>query len=213
MRRAVNSFLLWALALGGSALLAGCGGGTTTVTVSGTTGPSGQTTTTTTSSTAPSTSTSTSPTATPSGGTPAPATRTATAPAFVTPGTTAQDLAGAVAVLRSHGYQPVNVADYHSDQTLRVLVGTGSAAHEFQAFFFVNGRYIGTDTARPSATITVAGQSDTDVTLAYSLFRPSDALCCPSGGVATVRFQLDNGHLVPLDPIPSASPTASLSRQ
>jgi hypothetical protein len=209
----MTTALVCALGGGAGALLGGCGsGGTKTVTVPDTTSTSSQATPTTTAATT--TAAATTPSATPSGGTAAPSgTRTAPAPAFVAPGSSAQDLAGAVAVVRSHGYQPYRTSDYHPDQTLRVLVGTGSGPHDFRAFFFVNGRYIGTDTARPSATVTVAGQSDTAVTLAYSLFRPNDALCCPSGGVANVRFQLDNGHLVPLDPIPSASSTAPLSRE
>jgi hypothetical protein len=118
-------------------------------------------------------------------------------------------------VLRARGYTPNDVSQYHPTQTLRVLVGTrsGSAdAHVQQAFFFLNGRYIGTDTSQPSATIHVVGQSDTEVTLAYALYRPHDALCCPSGGEAKVSFQLDNGMLAPMQAIPPASSATGLSR-
>jgi hypothetical protein len=71
-----------------------------------------------------------------------------------------------------------------------------------QAFFFVNGRYIGTDASQPSATLRVVGQGDTEVTLAYPLYRDGDPLCCPGAGQARVRFQLNNGKLTALDPIP-----------
>src|SRR5437588_273451 len=54
-----------------------------------------------------------------------------------------------------------------------------------------------------SAKLRVVSQSDTEVTVAYPLYRRNDALCCPGGGQATVRFQLNNGRLTPLDPIPS----------
>ena len=58
----------------------------------------------------------------------------------------------------------------------------------------------------------VVSQSDTEVTLAYPLYRSSDPLCCPSGGQATVRFQLNNGRLAPLGAIPPASSKSGLSR-
>jgi hypothetical protein len=99
----------------------------------------------------------------------------------------------------------VNTSDYHSSQTLRVLVGRRAAAgdgYSQSAFFFVNERYIGTDAIQPSATLRVVSQGDTEVTLAYPLYRRGDAMCCPGAGEAQVRFQLNNGKLVALDPIP-----------
>ncbi len=51
----------------------------------------------------------------------------------------------------------------------------------------------------------LVAQGDTEVTLAYPLYRKSDPLCCPSGGQAHVSFQLNNGKLVPLGAIPPAS--------
>jgi hypothetical protein len=88
-----------------------------------------------------------------------------------------------------------------------------SDGHGQQAFFFVNNGYIGTDAKEPSATVKVVSQSDTEVTLAYPLYRSSDPLCCPGGGQTTVTFQLNNGKLTPLGPIPPASSTTGLSRQ
>jgi hypothetical protein len=149
----------------------------------------------------------------PSGGTAAPQNgRSSSGPAFLSQGASAQGLDGALAVLHSHGFSALDTGQYRSDQTLKVLVGArqGSAdSHVQQAFFFVNGRYLGTDTSQPSAQIHVAGQSDTQVTLAYSLYRSRDPLCCPSGGQAQVRYQLDNGRLTPLDPIPGASASSA----
>ena len=89
------------------------------------------------------------------------------------------------------GYTPNDTSDYHSDQALRVLVGTrtGSAdGYGQQAFFFVNGRYIGTDTKQPSATVKVVSSADTEVTLGYPLYRKSDPLSSPSGGEARVTL-------------------------
>jgi len=125
-------------------------------------------------------------------------------------------LQAAAAVVRAHGFTPKSTSDYRPGQTLRVLLGTrtGSAdGYGQQAFFFVNGRYIGTDTREPSAKLRVVSQGDTEVTLAYPLYRARDPLCCPSGGQARVTFQLNNGKLAPLDPIPPVSSSTGLSRQ
>ncbi len=144
-------------------------------------------------------------------------TRTESAPAFTRQTSAPTATAAAAAdVVKAHGYTPNDISEYHPSQTLRVLVGTrtGSAdGHGQQAFFFLGDRYIGTDTSQPSATIRVVGQSDTEVTLAYPLYRPHDAPCCPSGGEAKVSFQLNNGMLTPLQAIPPASSQTALSRQ
>jgi hypothetical protein len=201
-----------------AALLAGCGGGTKTVDAStplpeGTTSTSAPTNTTKTSTTTTSTATTPANTTTApsseSGGTASPSTtRTAPAPAFTHQGGTgtatasgegAEGLSAAEAVVQAKGFTVEDSSDYHPNQTLRVLVGTrtGSAVgNGQQAFFFVDGRYIGTDAKQPSAQISVVNQGDTEVALAYAL---------AGGGQATVRFQLNNGKLVPLGPIPSAS--------
>jgi len=193
-------------------LLAGCGGATKTVTVANTPPPEHSTSTaaprTSTTTTTATTPTNTTTTPSESGGTASPSTtRTATAPAFThgggtgttTTGESAEGLGAAEAVVQAKGFTVSSASDYHPDQTLRVLVGTRTGAAEGngqQAFFFVDGRYIGTDAKQPSAQVHVVSQGDTEVTLAYAL---------SGGGQATVRFQLNNGKLVPLEAIPSAS--------
>jgi len=206
--------LLLGLAL--AALLAGCGGGTKTVTVASTPLPEQTTstaaprvsTTTTTSTTTTPTSATTAPRE--SGGASSPSTtRTAPAPAFTHQGTGgtgsggtgggAEGLSAAEAVVQAKGFTVSSATEYHPDQTLRVLIGSRSDSSEGngqQAFFFVDGRYIGTDAKQPSAQIHVVSQGDTEIALAYAL---------TGGGQATVRFQLNNGKLVPLGTIPSAS--------
>jgi hypothetical protein len=206
------SLLLLAVGVGG---LVGCGsGGTKTVSVSSAT-PSGTATkrapTQSTLPSSPSTKTTTG--ASTTGG--VEATRTTTAPAFTKEAGSSGGLSGAVAVVKAHGFTPNNTSDYRSGQTLRVLAATRTGSgdgYTQQAFFFVGNRYIGTDTSQPSAGVKVVAQSDTEVTLAYPLYRPHDPLCCPGGGQATVHFQLNNGHLVPLGTIPPSSSTTGLSR-
>jgi hypothetical protein len=209
MRRSAAKAFAVALALGAATLLAACGSSTKTVTVSDAppisqttkaTAPSTQTQTTGRQSTQTQTSTPTS-----SGTT---TTRTAPEPAFTQQEAKAEGVSGAASVVRSRGYTPNDTSEYRSNQTLRVLVGTqtgSSDGYGQQAFFFVDGRYLGTDAKLPSATVKVVGQSDTEVTLAYPIYRQGDPLSSPSGGEARVTFALNNGKLVPLGKIPPAS--------
>jgi len=204
-------------------LLSACGSATTktvsvanapTATSSQSVTTTQSTTNTTTTSSAPARSTP-APTST-GGGTAAPSTtRTAAAPAFTEQETHAEGASGAAALVRARGYTPNNTAEYHENQTLRVLVGTrtgSSDGYGQQAFFFLGDHYLGTDTKEPSATVKVVSQSDTEVTLAYALYRSSDPLSSPSGGQREVTFQLNNGQLTPLQPIPPAKSSTGLSR-
>ncbi|MGH2902865.1 MAG: LppP/LprE family lipoprotein [Solirubrobacteraceae bacterium] len=208
MRPRSPTILAPLLGLALAALLAGCGGGTTTVDAT-TPLPEGASTgaprtSATTTSTTP-TSTTTAPPSESGGSANPSTTRTATAPAFTHQGGTgasgegAEGLAAAEAVVQAKGFTVAAASDYHPNQTLRVLVGTRADSGEGngqQAFFFVDGRYIGTDAKQPSAQIDVVSQGDTEVALAYAL---------TGGRQATVRFQLNNGKLVPLGQIPPAT--------
>lgn len=111
-------------------------------------------------------------------------------------------------VVKEHGFTAEDTSDYHPEQTLRVLVGSRSGSGQ-QAFFFVDGHYLGTDAKQPSTSIKVSGQNDTEVTLTYPLYRAHAA----TGGQATVHFQLNNGRLVPLNTIPPASSQTGTGRQ
>ncbi len=229
-RRGVSVAAVLALGFAGGALLGGCGAGTKTVSVSAAAAPTttagGATTASTPARTTTTTTTHVPATTTgagqETGGKSASTTRTAPAPAFTETGTqsgsaaTGAQTAAAAAVVTAHGYTPTDVSDYHPTQTLRVLVGTrtGSAdGHAQRAFFFLDGRYLGTDSSQASASIHVVSQSDTEVALAYALYRAHDPLCCPSGGQSVVHYQLNNGTLVPLQPLPPVSSPSGLARQ
>jgi LppP/LprE lipoprotein len=211
---------LAALVLGAcGAVLGGCGSSQTkTVSVAGAPTVSNSTpSSTATHSTTTTTTTATTPPTGTAGGTAAPGpTRTAPEPEFTQQESHAEGASAAAAVLKARGYAPAETSQYHPNQTLRVLVGTkagSSDGYDQQAFFFVNGRYIGTDTKEPSASVKVLSQSDTEVTLGYPLYRAGDSLASPSGGQATVHFQLNNGKLTALGPIPPASSSAAPARR
>lgn len=193
----------------------GCGSsGTKTVSVSSalpSESATQRTTTTGTTKSSPTTTTPPSTTSTNGAGGVEP-TRTSSAPAFTKESTAKESTGGeglgaAMALVKAHGYTAGETSTYRPEQTLRVLVGTrtgSSDGYGQQAFFFVDGRYLGTDTSEPSANVKVVGQSDTEVTLAYPVYKAGDPLSKPSSE-KTVRFQLNNGRLVALGSIPSAS--------
>jgi uncharacterized Zn-binding protein involved in type VI secretion len=216
MRKLLLTGCALALGAGAGALLGACGSQTKTVSVAGSP-PSTQGSAT--QSTAPAKTGTTRKTpaqTTTAGGASAPgSTRSAPEPAFTQHESGSEGVGAAAAVVRANGFTPNDSSQYHSNQTLRVLVGTRSGSGDGygqRAFFFVDGRYIGTDAKEPSATLKVVSQADTAVTLAYPLYRHGDPLCCPGGGQATVSFQLDNGKLTPLGAIPPANSTKGLSR-
>jgi len=216
--RSASTRALAPLALLGclAAALAGCGSQTKTVSEAGAPTVAQRTASTastqsTSSTPASTTGTTTQAPASTAGGTPAPttSTRSAPEPAFTHEETQSEGLAQAVAAVRAHGYTPKETAQYHANQTLRVLVGTKGGSgegYDEQAFFFVGGQYIGTDTKEASASVEVVSQGDTEVTLAYPLYRRGDAPSNPTGGRATVTFALNDGKLTALEAIPPASP-------
>jgi hypothetical protein len=146
---------------------------------------------------------------------------TVTAPAPTTPATSpAPDptarltLAAAERVLDDRGYATLAARDFRPDQPLKVLLGIRrEGPRAVHAFFFHGDRFLGTDTAQPSARIEVAGQSGEAVTLAYALYRPGDPVDAPSGGTAEVTYRWTGSALEPQDPIPSTDPDAALSRR
>jgi len=216
MRRANGLRVLSvALCVATASALAACGSGTKTVTAANAP-PVTQTTSTAPATTEPSTTASTqrTPTQTSSTGTTS-TTRSAPEPAFTKQEANAEGLGAATATVRAHGYTPNDAGEYNAQQTLRVLVGTQAGSNDGygqQAFFFVGGHYLGTDTKLPSATVKVVSQADTEVTLSYPLYRKGDPLSSPSGGQTHVTFELNNGKLVATGKIPPAESPTGLSR-
>jgi hypothetical protein len=215
---ALGGLLAGLAGLGG--LLAGCGSGTKARSSSSPPALQGETHTSATRSSRPharsrSSSSATAVTVVTTTAT-ATSTRTSTAPAFAQQDSGEGSLTAAVAAVRAKGYTPIDTAEYHRSQTLRVLTArrAGAAgANEQHAFFFVDGRYLGTDASQPSASLKVLSQGETTITLGYGLYREGDPSTRPSGGEASVRFQLDNGRLTALDPIPPASSASGLARR
>jgi hypothetical protein len=109
-------------------------------------------------------------------------------------------LGAAVALLARKGYTAVDTSAYDAGDTLRVLIGRAAGGE--RAFFFDEGRYLGTDASAASAHVSVFAHSDTEAVLSYSIYQAGAAT--PSG-TRLVHFALDMGQLSALDPIPSVA--------
>ena len=69
-----------------------------------------------------------------------------------------------------------------------IATGVGSTDGGEQAFFFANGKLIGSDTAETSTGITASRLSNDLFAIRYSLYNTGDPRCCPTGGTNSVRF-------------------------
>jgi len=124
---------------------------------------------------------------------------------------TEPDLRAAIRQVEKRGYRVESPDTYSASARLKVLIGKrpgavlgadNQRALESRAFFFDHDRFVGTDSFKPSARVQLAWQNDDTVALQYVLYRQGDPLCCPSGGDSVVRFGLESGKLVALDPVP-----------
>jgi hypothetical protein len=70
-----------------------------------------------------------------------------------------------------------------------------------QVVFFDRTRPVGTATPQPRPYVTVTTTGNT-VSVQYQWRQGGDPACCPTG-IGTVRFQLVDGRLKALDPIPN----------
>src|SRR5436190_5797686 len=125
-------------------------------------------------------------------------------------------VAEALAEVKAKGYAVADTGTYDSAQRLSVLIGVlkGSADSTAQkAFFFADGRLIGTDTADVSANVQVATQSADEIGLRYALYKRRDPQCCPTDGAVIVDYNWDGSSLKPLQAIPPSSISADGSRR
>jgi hypothetical protein len=121
----------------------------------------------------------------------------------------------AVAKVSALGYRAHPASFWITDSGLNVLIGTlkrSGDGYDQRAFFFVNGRYIGTDASGSSRQVGEVWQTEDTVALMYVLYRRNDPNCCPTGGGKIVRFHWTGRRLVALDRIPPLTGEGSLSR-
>ena len=118
--------------------------------------------------------------------------------------------------MSSRGFNPTDTSAYDPNASLAVIVGVkkGSGDGTAQrAFFFADGRFIGTDTSDDSSGIRIGFARPPVIGLTYALYNSNDPQCCPSAGKATIPYRWDGARLTPEVPIPTASFSANDSRR
>jgi LppP/LprE lipoprotein len=113
----------------------------------------------------------------------------------------------AIQVVADHDWNVIDARKYGSPTPgLHALLGdqeAGGSGLPLHVFFFLGGRYLGTDTSEPSEGIRIAWAGTSTVGVEYTIWKKSDAHCCPTGGHRLVRYHWTGTKLVPLDPIPA----------
>lgn len=74
--------------------------------------------------------------------------------------------------------------------------------HNQFVFFFLDGRYLGTDTAKPSLGITSAKAVGQGVAVTYPVYTKGDSLANPTGTPVTITYAWTGSKLVPNKPYP-----------
>jgi predicted Ser/Thr protein kinase len=123
---------------------------------------------------------------------------------------TAADVSGPGAAAASYVYRDSYTPErgfnppWEPDARLNVILAsyTGGASGPVKAFFFGDGKYLGTDTPDGSAGLTARRDSGSEFTFGYPIYAAGDPQCCPTGGTQAVRFSWTAGQLNVLDPIP-----------
>ena len=80
-------------------------------------------------------------------------------------------------------------------------------------FFFLNGRYIGTDTAKPSLEITSAEAVGQGIAVTYPVYRKGDSFANPTGTPVTITYTWNGTRLVPNKPYPKQFLASSVASQ
>jgi LppP/LprE lipoprotein len=96
--------------------------------------------------------------------------------------------------------QPASTPD-GSGKTLYAWKATCSGSvdgHCQEVFFFLGARFLGTDTANPSRSLTiVAAVAPRKFAVTYGNYGPQDPECCPSGKPVTITYAWNGSKLVP----------------
>ena len=85
----------------------------------------------------------------------------------------------------------------------------GGDGHDQRIWFFRGSHFVGHDDRRSSADIIGSWRDLNTLDFLYVLYRPTDAMCCPTGGAVSVRYRWNGKKVVRLDPLPPRTATKS----
>ena len=114
-----------------------------------------------------------------------------------------------IAVINGKGYDVTGSAPNASVQTasgetLSAWIGVRMSSDGYNqfVFFFLNGKYLGTDTANPSLNITSAKAVGNSIAVTYAVYKKSDSYADPTGTPVTITYTWNGSKLVPNKPYP-----------
>lgn len=122
----------------------------------------------------------------------------------------ASTYANEIALIKGKGYTVNSAAPNasvrtNSGDTLTAWIGVamqGDGHNQF-VFFFLNGKYLGTDTAKPSLEITSAKPAGTgSIAVTYPVYMKNDSFANPTGVPDTITYHWDGSKLIPNKPYP-----------
>lgn len=132
-----------------------------------------------------------------------------------------------IAFINSKGYDvpgtPYNVTRSAPNASVRTATGQtlsawigdkmASDGHNQFVFFFLNGKYLGTDTANPSLEITSAEASGNGIAVTYPVYQKNDSFANPTGTPVTITYAWNGSALVPNKPYPKQFQASSTTTQ
>ncbi|KPV43013.1 LppP/LprE family lipoprotein [Alicyclobacillus ferrooxydans] len=122
-----------------------------------------------------------------------------------------QEDASVIALIKDKGYvvdETTPNADVKtaSGDTLTAWIATAAQSQDgynHLVFFFLNGQYIGTDTAKPSLEITSAVPAGNGIAVTYPVYTSNDSFADPTGRPVTITYTWNGSKLVPNKPYPT----------
>jgi len=118
--------------------------------------------------------------------------------------------ASEIALIKKKGYSvsgstPNATLQTASGDTLTAWITTATRSQDGYnqlVFFFLNGKYLGTDTAKPSAEVTSAKVAGNGIAVTYPVYNKNDSFANPTGTPVTITYTWNGSKLVPNKPYP-----------
>ncbi|MCF8568129.1 LppP/LprE family lipoprotein [Alicyclobacillus tolerans] len=124
--------------------------------------------------------------------------------------TSQSDYASQITLIKNKGYSvdettPNATVKNASGDTLTAWITTDRQSQDgynHLVFFFLNGQYLGTDTAKPSLEITSAKAAGNGIAVTYPVYMSNDSFADPTGTPVTITYTLNGSKLVANKPYP-----------